>query len=117
MAGQISISGTLTGLPIGEWVLPPIALPGNAQNEFQTTSFLATGLTGVVVPTWAVGVIVAPPTTSVFTYKIVGANGATGEIEIGLLPSIFSLTPGGQAEVWIACSGTESLLETTVTFF
>lgn len=92
MPGQVTLGGTLNGLPFGTIQFPPITLAANsAGNLVVNATTLANGFNSFTVPTWAVGIIIIPNTSNAVPMTLKGITGDTG-IPLSLTgPSLFSL--------------------------
>ena len=80
MAGQVLISGQLTGVAAASYInIGPFTIAGNSANNFQVNSVtLASGANTVTVPTWAVGCIINPNVTNTTGLTLKGVTGDTG---------------------------------------
>jgi hypothetical protein len=85
MAGNVTVSGFLSGVPFGQVNVGPFSLAMNAGNNLQMTNItLASGANTITVPTWAVGMLIIPTVTNVTGLTLKGVTGDTG---IPLSPS------------------------------
>jgi hypothetical protein len=80
MAGQVLISGQLTGTAAASVInVGPFTIAGNAANNFQVTNVtLASGANTITVPSWAVGCIINPSVTNTTGMTLKGVTGDTG---------------------------------------
>lgn len=107
MPGVVQISGALTGLTSGGTVaVGPFTITPNATGNFEELSVtLQSGSNTITIPTWAVGMIVVPPSGNTQTLTLKGISGDVGIVvskTAALLvgfdttpPASFSIAAGG----------------------
>jgi hypothetical protein len=117
MAGQVTIGGQLTGVPLGQINLPPFTIVANAANNLAQSSItLASGFNSISVPTWAVGVIIIPSVTNAVAMTLKGVTGDTG-IPLSLTaPSCLSFPATPPATIGITSASAGATI-TEVVFF
>jgi len=106
MAGYVGISGLIYGTGAGSGPLGPFSVPANSDNNFSIASpNLPEGTTGVLVPPWAIGMIISPPSSNTSSITILGDPDDVG---IGIAPDAASLLvwPGTPPdEIWFKLGG------------
>lgn len=117
MAGQLTIGGLLTGLPMGSINLPPITISANAAGNLTSTSItLASGFNSITVPSWAVGCLIIPNVTNAVGMTLKGVTGDTG-IPLDLTgPSLINFPASPPATIGLTSAGAGATI-TDVVFF
>lgn len=117
MAGYVAISGLLSQTPQGTIRIGPLSITPNGSNDFQSSQqTLPSGNNSITVPSWAVGVLIQPPTGNAVVITLKGVNGDTGTVISPSGPTLISLTAGSVSTFVLNAASTISAL-TSLTFF
>lgn len=76
--GSVAISGAITGLPTGSFVIAPPVISSEASVSEVRTVALATGNNTINIPTGATAVIITPPLANTKQLTFKGVTGDTG---------------------------------------
>ena len=116
MAGYVAISGQITGTPFGTQQIGPLTITPNGSNDFTTeTITLSNGNTVLTVPSWAVGVIIQPPTANSNTITLKGGSSDAGIQISPTAPTVMSFAASAVATFVLTASA--STAGTQITFF
>ena len=117
MPGQVTLGGTLNGLPFGTIQFPPITIAANSAGNLVVVAItLANGFNAIAVPTWAVGVIILPNVTNAVPMTLKGVTGDTG-LPLSLTsPSLLSFGAITPANIGLTSSGAGATI-TQVVFY
>jgi hypothetical protein len=119
-AAEVSVSGSITGLPDGTHTIGPVTVTSSAANGSVTQTVLQSGFNEITVPTTPApsGCVVVFDSTNTASHILKGVTGDTGikvsetdflvlTFDPADLPTSFGITAGA----------TETGLVTVITFF
>lgn len=88
VGGSVTISGTITGLPIGSKVVGPYQIAPTGLVDQVTDITLVSGDNTITVPATATGCVIIPPPVNTVVLKIKGVGGDTGIVISKINPFI-----------------------------
>ena len=117
MAGQLLISGQLTGTPLGTINIGPFTLTGNAASNLQINQItFASGANTIAIPTWAKGMLIEPNTINAVALTLKGITGDTGVTLSPTTPTLVTFPASPQAN-FVITAGALFTTITSITFF
>lgn len=78
MASSISISGSISGLPVGSVTASPTAISNSNTVASMSNTTLASGTNTISVPSGAVGCLIVPPSGNTIAITLKGVGADTG---------------------------------------
>jgi hypothetical protein len=118
MAGAVTISGNITGLPQGSVTIGPLTLTPADENLYEELTILfASGANTIAVPPWSEFCLIQPGTGSVIALTLKGVTGDTG-IPIGLSkPTLLSFVDDATPASFVITAASSFSAYSSISFF
>jgi hypothetical protein len=116
MSGYVAISGNINNVPQGTTAIGPLTIAATSSNLFSITNVvLGSGANTITVPSWAVGVLIQPPSGNTQTLTLKGVTGDTGVAISETGPTLLSFTT--PPSTFVVTAGGATTGDTSFTFF
>ncbi len=116
MGGQLTLSGNLTGVPLGNINVGPFSIVANGSNNLEALlQILASGANTITVPSWAVGCLIIPNSGNATALTLKGVTGDTGVPLSETTPTLLNFTTPPAS--FVLTAGALFTTETQIVFF